>query len=148
MKKEFGAFLCHHKGGGGALVSFVKLAMKRSTNAEVFIDSDNLEDLGVLFDVVRTQVQNHVVILTRGLLKRGWCAGDIVTAVFNKTRIVSVACDVYEFPDDGYLAELESFWSTEQRNSLAVFGVDLAMIREAYVKLRALQMPAAAPFKQ
>ena len=93
-------------------------------------------------------MQNQVVILTRELLKRVWCAGGVVTAVFNEIHIVPVARDDYEFPDDGYLAELESFWSTEQRNSLAVFGVDLAMIREAYVKLRALQMPAAAPFKQ
>merc|ERR1719210_1006613 len=95
MKKMFGIFLCHHKGGGGVLARFIKLAMRRSTNAEIFLDSDNLEDLDVLFDIVRTQVQNHVVLLTSELLKRIWCAGEIVTAVANNVPIVPVACDDY-----------------------------------------------------
>ena len=43
--ERFGAFLCHHKGGGGDLARFGKLAMLRSTRAAVFIDSDNLDDL-------------------------------------------------------------------------------------------------------
>ena len=61
-----------------------------------------------------------------------WCAGEMVTAVFNNIHIVPVACDDYVFPDDAYLNELSNFWNAEQQNLLAVFGVTLMMIREAY----------------
>ena len=38
----------HHKGGWGVLARFVKLAMRLSIQAEVFLDSDNVEGFDTL----------------------------------------------------------------------------------------------------
>ena len=51
----------------GTTKRFVKLAMLRSTRAVIFIDSDNLEDLDVLFGIARTQMQVQVILLIRVL---------------------------------------------------------------------------------
>ena len=45
----------------------------------VFLDCDQLENLDILFDVVRSSTKNVVVVLTPELLKRVWCAGEIAT---------------------------------------------------------------------
>ena len=39
-----------------------------------------------LFDLVRTQVQNHIILLTLELFKRMWCAGEIATVVLLEQR--------------------------------------------------------------
>lgn len=41
-------------------------------------DCDQLENLDFLFDVVRSSTKSIVVVLTPELLKRVWCAGEIV----------------------------------------------------------------------
>jgi len=43
------------------------------------LDCDQLENLDILFDVVRSSTKNVVVVLTPELLKRVWCAGEIAT---------------------------------------------------------------------
>ena len=94
------------------IVRFIKLDMQRSTMLDIFIDSDNPEDLDVFFDIVRSQVQNHVTLLAEELLKRMGCAGEIVTAVSNDTTIVPAERDDYVFPDEEYLNELGKTYLT------------------------------------
>ena len=57
--------------------------MMRSANVEIFLDSDNLEDLDVPSDIVRSYVQNLVVLLTSEAPKQIWRAGEITTAISN-----------------------------------------------------------------
>lgn len=80
----FGIFLCHHKGGAGSLCRLMKLMIARYSPTRVFLDCDQLENLDLLFDIVRSSTQSVVVVLTRDLLKRVWCAGEITTAWKNK----------------------------------------------------------------
>ena len=57
--------------------------MMRSANVEISLDSDNLEDLDVLFHIVRSYVQNLVVLLTSEAPKQIWSTGEITTAISN-----------------------------------------------------------------
>ena len=53
VAKRLGIFLCHRKGGVGVLALFIKLVVERPTRAEVFPDSDNLEDLALILGTAR-----------------------------------------------------------------------------------------------
>eukprot|EP00439_Symbiodinium_sp_Y106_P040241 s4380_g4.t3 len=77
---RYDAFLCHHKGGAGALARYIKIQLTTLTGCSVFLDADCLESLDGLFDIVREQTKNFVVILTQELPKRMWCAGEVATA--------------------------------------------------------------------
>ena len=56
-RKPFQFFLCHHKEGGGAACRLLKLRLKSNLQVkrDVFLDSDNLMDLSILFTMVRDQ---------------------------------------------------------------------------------------------
>merc|ERR1719159_1023215 len=88
----YGVFLCHHKGGAAVLGRYFKIKMGRHSSAQVFLDSDQLEELDLIFDIVRSCSQNLVVLLTKETLFRMWCAGEIATAVSCEVPIVPVAC--------------------------------------------------------
>ena len=66
------------------------------------VDSDNLFDLDLIFDVVRAETETHVVIDTRDVFRRMWCAGVITTAIADHVRVVIVRCDGYMHPDEAY----------------------------------------------
>ena len=54
--------------------------------------------------------------------------------------------DYYQMTsDDEYLSELGSFWDTEQRNSLAVFGVNLATAARKDVQQIFVETPTNKP---
>ncbi|CAJ1449215.1 unnamed protein product [Effrenium voratum] len=74
--RKFDIFLCHHKGGAGALARYVKLMLTRQAQCHVFLDADSLESLDQLFDTVRDHTNHFVMLLTQQLLKRMWCAGE------------------------------------------------------------------------
>jgi len=56
--------LCHHKDGAGSLARFIKMVITSATHARVFLDSDQLEDLDLIFDTVRSSTANLVVLMT------------------------------------------------------------------------------------
>ena len=55
---------------------------------DAVLDMAHRHNLSVLLDVVRSQVCILVVLGTRPVLTRPWCAGEIVTAWENKTPVV------------------------------------------------------------
>ena len=85
---------------------YFKIKIGRISKAEVFLDSDQLEELDLIFDIVRCSTQNLVTLLTAETMHRMWCAGEITTAVRSKIPIVPVACDDYVPPDEPALALL------------------------------------------
>ena len=58
--KRFAAFLSHHKVAAAMDARFVKDKLEQMLGAEVFLDSDNLQDLRLLLDHVR---QSDVLVL-------------------------------------------------------------------------------------
>ena len=72
---------------------YFKIKMGRVSTTKVFLDSDELEALDLIFDTVRCYTQNLVILLTKETLHRMWCAGEIATAVACKIPICQVSCD-------------------------------------------------------
>ena len=109
--RKFGAFLCHHKEGAACLARFFKLKIAVYSNSAIFLDSDCLQKLDLLFDMVRAFSQNLVVLETKMILARPWCAGEITTAFVNRIPIVQVSCDDFVAPNEQFLDELDNLWS-------------------------------------
>jgi hypothetical protein len=131
----YGAFLCHHKEGAGSLARYVKMKMGQFSRSTVFLDSDQLDDLESIFNIVSADTKNLVVLLTKRTLVRPWCAGEIVSAFVNEVPIVTVACDDYTPPDEEALAKLDDLWSEQQKHLLGQAGITLQLIRHAYRRL-------------
>jgi hypothetical protein len=92
--KAYNFYLCHHKDSAGAVARLVKVQLEaRLPKGGVFLDSDSLETLDTLFDIVKTQVETFVVLATRSVLTRPWCAGEICIANDNEIRTVVLDLD-------------------------------------------------------
>eukprot|EP00439_Symbiodinium_sp_Y106_P023600 s2265_g2.t2 len=135
-KMLFGIFLCHHKGGAGSLCRLIKLLVSRHSSTNVFLDSDQLEDLDLIFNTIRATTKSVVVVLTPELLKRMWCAGEIVTAFKNNIATVPLVCDGYTQLTDDDIEEIPSVWTAQQKQILANYGIRMEHVKEAYMWLR------------
>ncbi len=69
---KYAVFLCHHKAGAGALARFVKMSMQLFTSLNIFLDSDELENLALIFDIVRERSLHLVILLTPEVQRRMW----------------------------------------------------------------------------
>lgn len=132
----FGMFLCHHKGGAGSLCRLIKLLISRHSNCNVFLDSDQLEDLDLIFDTIRAKTKSVVVVLSPELLKRMWCAGEIVTAFKNKVITVPLICDGFIQLTSETLDAIPDVWTAQQKQILANYGITMEDVKQAYVWLR------------
>merc|ERR1719160_2202520 len=81
-QKQFQFFLCHHKAGAGAFARLMKVYLLKIKKVarKVFMDSDDLQDLDLLFGYVCSHTENFVIIISPELFKRPWCIGEMVTA--------------------------------------------------------------------
>ncbi|CAK9062829.1 Metabotropic glutamate receptor 7 (mGluR7) [Durusdinium trenchii] len=132
----FGMFLCHHKGGAGSLCRLIKLLISRHSNCNVFLDSDQLEDLDLIFDTIRANTKSVVIVLTPELLKRMWCAGEIVTAFKNKVTTVPLICDGFVPLTAETLEAIPDVWTAQQKQILANYGITMDDVKQAYVWVR------------
>merc|ERR1712159_200155 len=132
-QKRYDFFLCHHKGGGGAHARWVQMLLKQRTNGEIFLDSDCLEDLENIFDMVKSDTKNVLVLLTQETLQRMWCAGEIASAWKNGVNIVKLVCgDFVEFNDAFFSEQLPQYFREEQLAELAKGGISYEDIESAY----------------
>ncbi|CAK9059196.1 unnamed protein product [Durusdinium trenchii] len=127
----FGIFLCYDKGSAGSLCRLLKLLISAHSDAGIFLDVDQLDDLDSIFDVIRVKTKSVVVVLTPDFLKQLWCAGEVVTALKNRVRIVPVKCDDYVPPTDEMLQKLGDHWTPEQKQILAFHGIGLRDVQRA-----------------
>ncbi|CAE8630546.1 unnamed protein product [Polarella glacialis] len=142
--KSFGIFLCHHKAGAGILSRYIKLVAFKHSSSLLFLDSDELESLDLIFDTVRSATKSLVIILSPELLTRMWCAGEIVTAHRNEIHILPIVCDGFTPPEAAMIESIPSVWSEEQKNTLMSFGITMDMVKEAYyhiMNLHSITMP-------
>eukprot|EP00930_Biecheleria_cincta_P104916 TRINITY_DN973_c0_g1_i8.p1 TRINITY_DN973_c0_g1~~TRINITY_DN973_c0_g1_i8.p1 ORF type:complete len:2075 (+),score=300.87 TRINITY_DN973_c0_g1_i8:111-6335(+) len=148
---SYGAFLSHHKGGAANLARLFKMKLAPLTALEIFLDSDELESLDLLYDTVRSHVKNLILLLTKETLSRMWCCGEITTAVKNNVPIITVPCDDYVPPTDEDLEIIEKGWNNEQWATLATMGVMPEDMKAAYKHIRALpqlRFSRFAPFAE
>ena len=138
--KPFQFFLCHHKGGGGAFCRLLKLRLKThsSLNREVFLDSDNLQDLALLFGIVANDTDTLVV-------HRPWCVGEMTTA-----RIVGVDAMLVMFPDFQHPAQdliVNYEFYVEGVSSVAPFRISTSMVTETlcWLGTSAWRVPTRLP---
>lgn len=136
--KPFGIFLCHHKAGAGALCRLMKMILAAETSSPVFLDSDHLNDLDSLFDTVRSEVANLVVVLSQKVLTRPWCAGEMVTAHRHMVPMVPLACDDFEDLDSEQLQDIVQGWSDEELALLLRCDMSEDNVVDAYEYLMSL----------
>jgi hypothetical protein len=109
---SFLSFASHHKRDGGEVarvfVDNVRRALQENSKSErqdalrrfpaerwVFLDSNNLKDLTKLCDYV-CLCQNHVILMTRSVLRRPWVLAEIVKGHMSNRNVV---CVNVEWPD-------------------------------------------------
>ncbi|CAE7039446.1 CRMB1 [Symbiodinium sp. KB8] len=136
--RRYFIFLCHHKQKAGALCRYMKLVIAKHVRTEVFLDSDQLEDLSLLFDMVATDTGCLIAVLTGQTLQRAWCAGEITSAYKQKVPILPVYCDGFQFPGVGSSA-LESLWGQADKRILLSCGISLADVQAAYEHVQSLE---------
>ena len=135
----FGIFLCHHKGGAGSLCRLIKLVVKEYSSTEVFLDSDQLEDLDLIFETIRNKTRSVVVVLTSDLLSRMWCAGEVVTAFKNKVKTLPLVCDGYVLPNEDMITHIREVWTMQQWQILAQHSIGISDVQKAYQWLSNLE---------
>eukprot|EP00930_Biecheleria_cincta_P035797 TRINITY_DN2459_c0_g1_i4.p1 TRINITY_DN2459_c0_g1~~TRINITY_DN2459_c0_g1_i4.p1 ORF type:complete len:1420 (-),score=174.31 TRINITY_DN2459_c0_g1_i4:106-3750(-) len=115
--KPFRFFLCHHKAAAGAFARLLKLDLTelcpkslQCRHQEVFLDSDDLTSLELLFDYVGSRSEQVVVLMTKEILLRPWCIGELVTAHLHQPRvkIMPVFWPDFTRPDDGFISRYTS----------------------------------------
>lgn len=91
-QRRFRFFICHQKANSGALARLLKIMIIEAKACTVFIDSDNLTNLEVLFDFVAQRTDTIVVLASYGSLTSPWCLGEICTAQLHEVHLFGVRC--------------------------------------------------------
>jgi multiple sugar transport system substrate-binding protein len=130
--KLYAVFLSHHKGSAAVLARWFKMCFQQEYTDNVFLDSDELDRLDLIFDTVAFHTKNFILLGTRIVLERMWCAGEIAAAVRYKVNFVVAACDDYKHPSDTFISSVGDLWSDGQKAELNRLGVDIASIQHAY----------------
>lgn len=151
-RHPYSVFLCHHKEAAAALARFVKMKMAAHVRGKVFLDSDELEELAMVCEIVRQYTKNLVVLLTKSTLERFWCASEVTTAERNNVPIVLVACTDFVPLDRAGVERLGCMWTEHQKSALlGVGGIDLEMVRDSYeeiLRLPRIDFPRFAASKE
>ena len=126
LRKPFQFFLCHHKVGGGAFCRLMKVRLTSHGQVArgVFLDSDNLQELSLLFGIVSEKTETVGVLCTREVLHRPCCVGEMTTARLHSIDTILVIFPDFENPF------IDNFASVEGVHSLAPFGVSLELAQQ------------------
>ena len=129
LRKPFQFFLCHHKVGGGAFCRLLKMRLMShaQVSRNVFLDSDNLQDLSLLFAIVGEKTETLVVLCTKEILYRPWCVGEMTTARLHNIDTILVIFPDFEDPTRTFI---ENFASVEGVQSLAPYGISFEMAQQ------------------
>jgi hypothetical protein len=133
-RKDFRYFLSHHKTAAGCMARYMQQLL--DGDGKIFLDSDHLQDLDLLIDIVRKDVDVLLVILSEDIFWRPWCAAEITTAVLNEIPIQLVAVEGYgKGPDllEGDLYErLRTSIPSSDLDALGSFEIGYREIEKAY----------------
>ena len=87
--KPFAAFLSHHKLACAMEARYLKSELERALGAEIFLDSDDLQDLRLLLEHVKAS-SVLVLLQTKSVLERPWVILELHTAITHNVPIVAV----------------------------------------------------------
>jgi len=132
-------FICHHKAEAAAQARYLKMVLQQLKAVSVFIDSDDLSDLDVLFDTIKTSVQQLIVYLTSATLSRPWCVGEVVTSMKAKIKILPVQTRTFPIMTFDVLEDTMRDVVECGGDELKEFNILTSEIKDAINKL--LRMP-------
>ncbi|CAE7636676.1 SCUBE3 [Symbiodinium sp. CCMP2456] len=132
--QRYSMFLSHHKAGAGALCRYVKIVLMQITRAKIFYDSDNLRDLGTLFDTVKTKSDLVLAVITSDFIRSLWCVGEISTAFVHGVPTMVLCCDGCGIPDYDELRTIDS-WPDDHWQMLTGYGISSEDVRAAFAFL-------------
>jgi len=143
--KPYQFFLCHHKVGAGAFCRLLKMRLlkTRGVTRKVFVDTDDLQNLGTLFDMVDQDTECLVAIHSAHLLTRPWCIGEITTAHRAKILIQVVRLPLVEKPSAHFVENIFNFVS--ETECLTENGISVEMVQQAlehFQSLFAISLPS------
>jgi hypothetical protein len=151
-------FVCHAKRSAGCFARLLQIKLQQRTKRPFrsFIDSDDLVNLNLLFDIVRTAVGHLVVVLNNQTLTRPWCSGEITTAVRNKVPVIVLRTTDYMAPgfqgndqnagvDEVAAGEDGIFGFSYHNSGLAAFGIEKADVGHAYRVLLSMRNSISLP---
>jgi len=123
-------FLCHHKDGSGGFCRLLKMFLQEDTKygSQIFLDSDNLQDLSGLFGIVANQVRTLVVLCSKEILQRPWCVGEMCTAHENQIDTVLLCFPDFAWPSASFIERYSEH--VEGIHSLSSYGISVDMVRK------------------
>ncbi|CAE7719584.1 unnamed protein product [Symbiodinium pilosum] len=132
--KMYDYFLCHHKAGAGTVCRWLKTEMLKQSRqrAKIFLDSDELEGLADIGDIVKSQTGTLVIVATKLVLTRPWCAVEITSAVNNKVDITMVECADFSHYDEEGFQNLREGWGNADIMIFAQNSIDPTIIEDCY----------------
>ena len=135
-RKCYEFFLCHHKDGAGAFCRWLKMFLQDGSKrgAQIFLDSDNLQDLFGLFGTVANSVRTLVVLCSKEILQRPWCVGEMCTARENTIDTIMVCFHNVVWPSDLFIDRYAEH--VKGIHALASYGIGLDIVRETLHWLR------------
>jgi len=144
--KTYEFFLCHYKASSGAYTRLLKLHLKEAPRlrGDVFIDSDNLDNLDHLFEYIRSDTRTLVIVGTAEIFTRVWCVGEMTTARVCKVNTLILALPTCHLPDADFLAKLDAE-GLVNIEVLTESGIDDSMVRYTMLwvaSLSAIDVPA------
>jgi len=133
-RKTFQHFLCHHKAGAGAFVRLLKMSLTESPwiRGQVFVDSDNLENLSSLFDFVSHNTEKLVVVASRHIFRRPWCVGEMTAARIFKVNTVVLVMPDAQLPNEPFIKG----YGTEEASSMECLRTENVSLPEVQETLR------------
>ena len=136
-KRQYHVFISHHKNGAAALARWFKTCMLTEKGLKIFLDSDDLLSVDVLFDIVAHQTRNLVLLLTKDFFSRPWCVGELVSAIQSKVPVVCVRChDCDVINTDLLVEQLKSMWKESHKVLLASLGISTDLVAKAIAHLQ------------
>jgi hypothetical protein len=133
-KKPFSFFLCHHKAGAGSFARLLKMILKDNVAKKVWLDSDDLQDINLLFGYVQYQVETVVVLGSKGILERKWCVGEMNAARLVDIRTLVVLFPDFVFPDEDYVKNYSVL--VPDVTELANHGVSIDQVQDTLLWLQ------------
>jgi hypothetical protein len=103
-RKQYEYFVSHHKAVAGAFARLLKeMILEVKKDIVVFLDSDNLVNLDVLFDTVGNDVEHIVMVMNKEFLKRPWCMGELAVANIKKVKVWPLYLPDFTQPDEDFI---------------------------------------------
>ena len=126
------AFLCHSKTGAGLFARLVKMMILNFVSRGIFLDVDELENLDNLNFTVRAETANLVILVTREVFTRLWCAVEIISAHTNKVPIVhvNVTKTTECLLSTDFISGLSKLWSKVQIQELKKLAIEIRTSRK------------------